>query len=168
MGAVCCCQMAQRAELSCLCLMAARDGPAREQRNAGETELGSIMKTMQLTPLAGDTAKVSLLVLKVIGLCPLPSALFPLTRFDTRCWTFHRMQKLWCCQISRNQTALGHGDMMIHKHSAKPFLPEQVPMGCTSYGSGSQQAAEQVPSQTAERGWAQPQQGPAEPLGLYL
>lgn len=41
-------------------------------------------------------------------------------------------------------------------------------MGCTSYGSRSQQAAEQVLSQTAERGWAQPQQGPAEPLGLYL
>lgn len=67
------------------------------------------------------------------------------------------MQKLWYCQISRNQTVLGHGDTMIHKHSANLFLPEQAPMGCTSYGPRSHQAAEQVLSQTAERAWAQPQ-----------
>lgn len=83
MGAVCCCQMAQRAELSCLCAAAAHGGPAREQRNGGETELGSIMKTMHLTPLAGDMAKISLLALKMTELCPLPSVLFPLSRFDT-------------------------------------------------------------------------------------
>lgn len=27
------------------------------------------------------------------------------------------MQKLWCCQIPRNQTVLGHRDMMICKHA---------------------------------------------------
>lgn len=76
-GAVCCCQMAQRAELSCLCVAAAHGGPAREQRNGGETELGSIMKTMHLTPLAGNTAEISLLTLKMTESCPLPSVLSP-------------------------------------------------------------------------------------------
>lgn len=112
---------------------------------------------MHLTPLAGDTAKISLLALT--ELCPLPSVLFPLTRFDTGL-----LDLPW--DAGTLVPALGHGDTMIHKHLANPFLPEQVPMGCPSYGSGSQQADEQVLSQTAERGWAQPQQGPAEPLGL--
>lgn len=125
----------------------------------GEIELGSIMKSVHLTPLAGDTAKISLLALT--ELCPLPSVLFPLTRFDTGL-----LDRPW--DAGTLVPALGHGDTMIHKHSANPFLPEQVPMGCPSYGSGSQQADEQVLSQIAERGWAQPQQGPAEPLGLNL
>lgn len=43
----------------------------------GETKLGSIMKTMHLTPLAGDTAEISLLALKLTESCPLPSVLSP-------------------------------------------------------------------------------------------
>lgn len=53
-GTVCCCQMLQRAMLSCLCIVAAHHGLAREQKNGEKAELGSIMKTMHLTSLAGD------------------------------------------------------------------------------------------------------------------
>lgn len=64
--------------LSCGCTW-----PAREQRNGGKAELGSIKKTMHLTPLAGDTDNISLLALKMTESCPLPSVFFPWTRFDT-------------------------------------------------------------------------------------
>lgn len=42
-----------------------------------QTELGSIIKTMHLTLLAGDTAEISLLALKLTESCPLPSVLSP-------------------------------------------------------------------------------------------
>lgn len=42
--------------LSCLCIVAAHHGPAREQRHGEKAELGSIMKTMYLTSPAGDEA----------------------------------------------------------------------------------------------------------------
>lgn len=121
----------------------------------GNGEMGGNRGGIYNENFAGDTAKMSLLALT--ELCPLPSVLFPLTRFDTGL-----LDLPW--DAGTLVPALGHGDMMIHKHSANPFLPEQVPMGCPSHGSRSQQADEQVLSQTAERGWAQPQKGPAEPL----
>lgn len=56
---------------------------------------------------------------------------------------------------------------MIHKHSADPFLPEQVPMGCTMVQDLSRLLSRSYPKLLREVGLS-PRQGPAVPFGLNL
>lgn len=57
--------------------------------------------------------------------------------------------------------------MMIHKHSANHFLPQQVPMGCTMVQDLSRLLSRSYPKLLREVGLS-PRQGPAVPFGLNL
>lgn len=62
----------------------------------------------------------------------------------------HGMQKLWCCQIPRNQTVLGHRDMMICKHA----VVQSGSCNTTGFIWTSSQPCFQTEKASGPPGWA--------------